>query len=242
MVSIQCLGTGDAFGSGGRLNACYLVQSSNLHLLVDCGASSLIALKRFNIDPGVIDLIIISHLHGDHFAGIPFVIRESQVVARRTKPLTIIGPIGTEARINEALQVLFPSPKPLATSFSLTYHELPPGITFQWSGISIETFHAVHSFGTNPLSLRITIEEKIIGYTGDTEWNENVPKVAEGTDVFLCEGYTLEREMRNHLNIQHLISSSITTKRIVLVHMREEVLIDQNVPFEKAFDGMTLSL
>ena len=242
MVSVQCLGTGDAFGSGGRLHACYFVQTDSSNFLLDCGASSLIALKKFHINPDTIDLIIISHLHGDHFAGIPFIIRESQVAVKRTRPLTIIGPVGIEARINDALQVLFPTNKPLPTSFTLTYHELQPNVTLRWSDISIETFHSIHSFGTNPLSLRVTAGEKIIGYTGDTEWNENVQKVAEGSDLFLCEGYSLEKGIRNHMNIQDLIRSSLSSKRIVLVHMREEVLNAHDIPFEKAFDGMTILL
>lgn len=50
-MRVRFLGSGDAFGSGGRLQTCILLESEGLRCLVDCGASSLIALKRAAIDP-----------------------------------------------------------------------------------------------------------------------------------------------------------------------------------------------
>lgn len=71
-VLVQFLGSGDAFGSGGRFQTCFYVKCERTRLLIDCGASSLIAMKRFGVDPGAVDLILVTHLHGDHFGGIPF--------------------------------------------------------------------------------------------------------------------------------------------------------------------------
>ena len=70
-MHLDFLGTGDAFGSGGRFNTCFLVERSEASLLIDCGASSLIAMRRFGVDPNSIAAILISHLHGDHFGGLP---------------------------------------------------------------------------------------------------------------------------------------------------------------------------
>ena len=71
-MRLQFIGTGDAFGSGGRFNTCFLVESSGLRFLIDCGATSLTALNRFDVDPDSIDAVFISHLHGDHFGGLVF--------------------------------------------------------------------------------------------------------------------------------------------------------------------------
>lgn len=90
-VFLQCLGSGDAFGSGGRFQTCYYVEAKSTRFLIDCGASAPIAMKRFDVDPGKIDIVLVSHLHGDHFAGIPFLIREAQMVSRRSRPLTQKG-------------------------------------------------------------------------------------------------------------------------------------------------------
>ena len=74
LIEVQFLGSGDAFGSGGRFQTCVLLSSADGQLLLDCGASSLIAMKRLGIDPSTIEAVVLTHLHGDHFAGIPFLI------------------------------------------------------------------------------------------------------------------------------------------------------------------------
>lgn len=87
-VRIRFLGSGDAFGSGGRLQTCIHVEGGGTQFLVDCGASSLIAMKRVGVDPTSIDVALITHLHGDHFGGLPFLILDAQF-SRRSRPLTI---------------------------------------------------------------------------------------------------------------------------------------------------------
>jgi predicted metal-dependent RNase len=91
-MRLQFLGSGDAFGSGGRFNTCILVENEAGAFFIDCGASSLIAMRKYGIDPNCIDTVFISHLHGDHFGGLPFLILDAQFYSRRTTPLTLVGP------------------------------------------------------------------------------------------------------------------------------------------------------
>jgi ribonuclease BN (tRNA processing enzyme) len=243
MVTVQCIGTGDAFGSGGRMNACYLIKSQSITFLVDCGASSLIALKKLAIDPGSIDAIIISHLHGDHFAGIPFIIRETQIAAKRNQGLTILGPIGTRKRIESTLNMLFPSDAEMPTAFSLEYIELLPFASVNFQTIFLNAFPAIHSYGTNPLSLRIDVDGIIIGYTGDTEWTEHIPRIAENADLLICEMFTIKKR-KNHLSLSDLEQhqQQLNSNRLLLVHMSDEVLNNNSIAIEKAFDGMVITL
>src|SRR5207302_8674683 len=98
-VTVRFLGCGDAFGSGGRFQTCFLVRSDTARFLIDCGASSLIAMNRFGVDPAEIDLILLSHLHGDHYGGLPFFLLDAQILRRRTRPLVIAGPPGLRKRL-----------------------------------------------------------------------------------------------------------------------------------------------
>jgi hypothetical protein len=82
-MRLQFLGCGDAFGSGGRFNTCFHVTTGSAQFLVDCGASSMIAIRRFGVEPNAIETIFITHLHGDHFGGLPFFILDAQLVSRR---------------------------------------------------------------------------------------------------------------------------------------------------------------
>ncbi|MEU3616401.1 MBL fold metallo-hydrolase [Streptomyces sp. NPDC006872] len=47
-------------------------------LLVDCGATSLVAMRQQGLDPAEVDAVVASHLHGDHFCGIPFLILQAE--------------------------------------------------------------------------------------------------------------------------------------------------------------------
>jgi hypothetical protein len=105
-VRLRFLGSGDAFGSGGRLQACLHLDGAGESLLLDCGATGLIALKRARIDPAGIGWVALSHLHGDHFAGIPWLILDGQF-ADRSRPLVIAGPAEGEA-VAEVLGALAP--------------------------------------------------------------------------------------------------------------------------------------
>jgi len=74
MAHVQFVGSGDAFGSGGRFNTCFLVAGTKTRFLIDCGASTPVALKRAGIDLDGIDGVALTHLHGDHFGGLPFLL------------------------------------------------------------------------------------------------------------------------------------------------------------------------
>jgi ribonuclease BN (tRNA processing enzyme) len=88
-MRVKFLGSGDAFGSGGRLNTCFLVDRGEANFLIDCGASAMISIRRFNMDPNSVETILLSHLHGDHFGGLPFFILDAQLISKRTAPLSL---------------------------------------------------------------------------------------------------------------------------------------------------------
>ena len=69
-LKLTVVGCGDAFGSGGRLQTSYLVETAAGRWLIDCGATTLIGMQRLSINPDDIETIVISHLHGDHFSGL----------------------------------------------------------------------------------------------------------------------------------------------------------------------------
>ncbi|HWA34930.1 MAG TPA: MBL fold metallo-hydrolase [Cyclobacteriaceae bacterium] len=237
---LRCLGAGDAFGSGGRLNACFYIKHGDVSVLLDCGASSLIALKKAGIDPGIIDIIIISHLHGDHFGGIPFLIRETQISRRREKPLTIIGPPGIESKVNDGLDCFFPGPTNLGTSFEINYLTYSESQRVQLSDISISAWKAIHTPGTNPHSLRIGFGERLIAYSGDTEWYEDLVAISSDADIFICEGYTYSQPKRYHMWIGKLMENKerITARQVVITHLGQDALDNiPNIPFTVANDG-----
>ncbi len=245
-VTVQFLGCGDAFGSGGRFHTCFFVRSDSARFLIDCGASSLIAMKRFGVDPALIDMILVSHLHGDHFGGLPFLIIEANLLGKRTRPLIIAGPPGTKRRLVDAMDVMFPESSRVTLGYPLEVVELTAEEPRALGSIAVTPYIVEHpTTGAPPLALRIECDGRIIAYSGDTVWTETLLTVARDADLFIVEAYTFDRKTKLHMDYQTLASRlpELAAKRIVLTHMSADMLTRaSSLPYELAEDGKTLQL
>jgi ribonuclease BN (tRNA processing enzyme) len=242
-ISLQFLGSGDAFGSGGRFQPCLLLRGSGGPVLVDCGASSLIAMKRRNVDPSEIEVVLVSHLHGDHFGGIPFLVLDGQF-RRRERPLIVAGPPGLRARVTEAMEVFFPGSSAIARPFRLEFVQLPQGVPAAVGPVSVTPFEVDHASGAPAFALRIEYAGKVLAYSGDTAWTESLLDAARGADLFVCEAYFAEKRVRYHLDYATLEANAgrLSCKRIILTHMSEDMLARSESAFERAEDGLIVQL
>ncbi|MBW2544140.1 MAG: MBL fold metallo-hydrolase [Deltaproteobacteria bacterium] len=244
-VEVHFVGSGDAFGSGGRFQTCISVRFSNDRLLIDCGASSLIALKQAGIHPLEVSKILVTHLHGDHFGGIPFFILHAQHVLKRTTPLQIVGPPGLEERLLSAMEILFPGSSKAKQGFDIEFIELAARETRNIGDLSITSFPVAHFSGAPSYALRLELGGRIIVYSGDTEWTESLLEASRAADLFICEAYFFDKSMKFHLDYQSLMSrlTRFTCKRIIITHMSEDMLskID-HLDLETAEDGMRVYL
>lgn len=245
LVTVRVLGCGDAFGSGGRLQTCFFLDAGPDRLLIDCGATAMVAMRRFDVDPAVIDTVILSHLHGDHFGGLPLMLLEAQFVSARTRPLVVAGPPGTRDRLKQALAVLFPGAEHLDWRFPLEIVELEVGRTDRFGRVSVLPFEVEHPSGAPALALRLTCGGQTIAYSGDTEWTEMLPVVAHESDLFICECYGFTPKPKFHLDYQTLSARlpDFSARRIVLTHMSQEMLAQlDRLELETAYDGMVIEL
>ena len=225
-VSVKFLGSGDAFGSGGRLQTCIYVESEAAKFLIDCGASSLISMKQYGVSLLDVETILISHLHGDHFAGIPFFILDSQLISRRSDPLIIAGPPGLKERVRNAMEVMFPGSSKVKQKFEIVYYELPEDTPVTIGELGVTGTQVVHGSGAPSYALRVACAGKMIVYSGDTEWTDRLIEVARGADLFIAESYYYEKKMKNHLNYRTLLGQrqKLQCKQIILTHMSDDML------------------
>ncbi len=243
-VRVRFLGSGDAFGSGGRFQTCILIEANSSSCLIDCGASSLIALKAAGVDPNAIDTVLISHLHGDHFGGLPFVIVDAQF-SGRDKPLQIAGPPGIEARVTEAMEVFFPGSSSAQRKFAVEFQELADGVTARVGELGVTPYEVVHACGAPPYALRVEASGHVVTYSGDTEWTDRLLTAAAGCDLFICEAYFYEKRVPFHLDYSTLMQhrSQFDCKRIVVTHMSQDMLSRLgDLDLEAAHDGFEISL
>jgi ribonuclease BN (tRNA processing enzyme) len=244
-MQLRFVGCGDAFGSGGRFNTCFHVTGERVNFLIDCGASSLPALKRLSIARDEIDLILITHFHGDHFGGLPFFLLDAQFT-RRTRPLVIAGPDGIKTRLTQMMEALFEHSSKTKPRFDLRVVALKPAETRAFGAVDVTPFPVVHGESGGPfLAYRVAAEGRVIAYSADTEWTETLIPAARGADLFIAEAYYYEKLVKNHLSLKTLEAHlpEIKPKRLILTHMSDDMLgrLD-TLDYTAASDGMIVEL
>jgi ribonuclease BN (tRNA processing enzyme) len=225
-MRLTIVGCGDAFGSGGRSNTCFVLETAKATLAVDFGASALPALKKQGIDPNRIDGIVLSHLHGDHFGGLPFLLVDGQFLARRTKPLLIAGPPGTKARLDSLLEVFFPKSTGSKWKFPWRVQEIAVGAPDNVLEHSIVTAEVIHQSGAPSTALRLSDGTKTFAYSGDTEWTDALLPIAKDADLFICECYAYAGTITGHLTWEMLKPrlADLRARRVMLTHMNPTML------------------
>lgn len=243
-MRIKFLGSGDAFGTGGRFQACILLESDGFKCLLDCGASSLIAMKKAGIDPNRMGSILISHLHGDHFGGLPFMLLDAQF-SHRTTPVSVFGPPGISDRVRQATEILFPGAWQVQRRFEILFTEIGKNNPFDTGPFKVIPFEVVHESGAPSYGFRIEAENLAIAYSGDTEWTENLIKAAEGAEIFISEAWFYERPGKFHMDFVTLLKhrSRLGCKRLIVTHMGPGTLQHAgDLPVETAYDGLEITL
>jgi ribonuclease BN (tRNA processing enzyme) len=244
-IQVRFLGSGDAFGSGGRFQTCICIKAPTSTFLVDCGASSLIAMRRYGVAPNDIDLILLSHLHGDHFGGIPFFVLDAQLISKRSRPLVIVGPSGTQRRVVEAMEIFFPGSSQVPRKFSLDIREFSLDRPQALGEAIVTPYRVQHPSGDPSLALRIECNGKIITYSGDTEWTETLVPAATGADLLIAEAYFFEKKIKFHLDFHTLMDhlDELQPKRLIVTHMSEDMLARlEEISCECAEDGKLIEV
>jgi ribonuclease BN (tRNA processing enzyme) len=244
-MKLHILGCGDAFGSGGRNQTGYLVEASDRLFLLDCGPTTLLAMKRAGFDPGHLDAIILSHLHGDHFGGIPFFFVEYLYQKPKDNPLTIAGPPGTEERVRKLFGIMYGSGQSAKEIPPTRFEVLMPEQMQSVNGIDVFPFRVPHQTHDISLGVRVGYEGKQILFSGDSAWTDVFIVHASGVDLFLCECSFYSEQPGMHVNYFTLQAnlSRLGCKKLVLTHMGEEMLARRNeLAAISAEDGMVIEI
>ena len=244
-MQLRFVGCGDALGSGGRYNTCFHITGERVNFLIDCGASSLPALKRPGIARDDIDLILITHFHGDHFGGLPFLLLDAQFT-RRTRPLVIAGPQGIEMRLTQLMEALFENSSRTKQRFDLSVVALKPEERRTFGAVDVTPFPVLHGESGGPfLAYRVEAEGRVIAYSADTEWTATLIPAARDADLFIAEAYYYDKVVKNHLSLKTLEAhlAEIKPKRLILTHMSEDMLARLGtLSHTAASDGMIVEL
>lgn len=244
-VQVKFLGAGDAFNSRGQCHACHMVRTPRSTVLLDCGPTSLLSLKREGLTADDIDYIFLSHLHGDHFAGLPFILIANVYDSPRTRPLHVVGPPGTEQRILELFRAMYRDIAQRTLPFTLHCIETAGDEDLDLEHVKVRGFPVPHQEHEISLGLKVWMDGKTILYSGDTGWTETLVEQSQDTDLFICECCFFETRMDFHLDYPRIAEnrSRFGCKRLVLTHIGREVAnrLDE-IDCEISSDGMSVDV
>ena len=169
--------------------------------------------------------MFVSHLHGDHFGGLPFLILDGQF-SRRTRPLAVVGPPGTATRLADTMECLFPGSSTTPRRFAVEVTELAPGTSRTLCGVAVRAWEADHPSGAPALLLRLDLAGKTIAYTGDTAWTGAIAEAAADADLLIAEAYYRDKHIPYHLRLAdlHAHLDQLTARRVILTHMSADML------------------
>lgn len=251
-MRITFIGTGDAFNSAGRNHSCYLIESTGSPAaMIDFGATSLAALRQRGREPTEIELFLVTHLHGDHVGGFPFLFIDAMYHRRRSTPLLIVGPAGTEARVREFLRIAYGRVADEPVPGGVEIREILPGETVNIFGYQISGFAAAHMDPPEkPLCLRIRDGEgKIAAFSGDTELCPGLFEAAAGADLLVAECTQMAPPSGRHITWQQWEEAHLRTgaKRLILSHLGADVRAASNslaktFAVEFADDGLIVEI
>jgi ribonuclease BN (tRNA processing enzyme) len=243
MRRLVILGAGDAFATGGKHTTSFLLDESNEGYLIDCGVSSLVRLKQINYPVSNLKGIILTHFHGDHFGGIPFIILSLKIEYDYSGSFVIAGPIGVREKVMELQEILYPGTGSFIDELNVIFVEYEAG--WQLIGdLEVKAVPVTHAPPSSPHGLKLKWKGKMMSFSGDTEWDERLIDLAQNTELFITECNNYKKDSPGHLSLETLISKApmLSSNRIMLSHMGREVLELKSCPFERLYDGMELTL
>jgi ribonuclease BN (tRNA processing enzyme) len=225
-----------------------LLDGGPARVAVDFGASSLIGLKRLGYDPSTIETVVLTHLHGDHFGGLPFLILDGQF-SRRTAPLTVVGPVGVRGRTLALMEAMFPGSSTIERRFAVSFEELTPVTEILMEGLAVSGIEVNHPSGAPAHAVRVIYGERTVVYSGDGERSEALVEFASGAGLVVCEGYSFDKRIPFHASFSDIAGSfaSLNPGRVVVTHMNAEMLarvpeLERSTQIRFAYDGLTIHL
>jgi ribonuclease BN (tRNA processing enzyme) len=239
------IGTSDAFGAGGRRQSAVFARGERGGMLLDCGATTNTGLSQLGLERDEIDVILVSHFHGDHFGGIPHFLYAALYKDARKHAIEIVGPPDVEARVRNLALAMGHDLDGRDWTFPIRYREIHPDTTIHAGPAEIAAFATQHQPEAHPQGYRVRLGREQVAYSGDTGWFDGLPAQVAGSDLFICECTLHSAELDFHLSLEELREhrDDLDCGRLILTHLGEEMSGERGqIEIETADDGLAVKL
>lgn len=221
-LRLTFIGSGNAFSPAGLCCNGFLV---NDRFLFEAPPQALGALNTIGFDPNRIEAVVLSHHHGDHFLGLPFLLLHWKWQGRRA-PVRIIGPKSTESLGKDIAEKVFPGV--LDGSYEIEWIEMKAGRPCRLEGLELEAVDVEHDGElAATLGYRALLAGRRLAYTGDTRLCDNVFELAKGAEVLVSECASRSAQIPIHMNlvddIPRVRAALPRESQLILSHLAPDV-------------------
>lgn len=228
-MRVTFVGVGEAFDET-LPNTSLIVEGRSpmgrASVLLDCGFT---AAAAFFACPGIAladresgpDAVWISHFHGDHYFGLPYLLARLHE-SGRSRPLGVCGGPGTEGKLGAVLDMAYPNLR-AKLRFALEPKSVSPGEAFFLAGFPAQAALAGH--GAPCLALRLGVGEKALYYSGDGAPTAACRELAKGCGVVVQEAYGIRAGVPGHGSVEEAVAFAreAGAATLAVVHVRREL-------------------
>ncbi len=220
-MEIFFLGVGEACDTAHGNSSSLITTGNGLRILLDCGFSVPHQYFRIVEQPEQLDIIWISHFHGDHFLGLPLLFLRLWQLGR-TRPLTIIGQKGIESKVKTVLDLAYPTFE-RKLSFSFDFHVLHAQSSISVAGLQWSAALTQHS--QYNLGLLLEDGSSRLYYSGDGRAGRHARELIQGADFVIHESFSMVDTFPYHGSVTSTLqlAEELDVGRMALVHLDHEL-------------------
>jgi ribonuclease Z len=229
---VTLLGTGTPIPVPGRFGPSTLIEAGDQTILIDAGRGATIRMFQLGIPIGRIDALLLTHFHSDHTVGIPDLWLTGWLTSHfgaRRGPFHVIGPAGTEVLMRHLelaysrdIEIRVEDEKFAREDVAIAVKEFAgDGPVYQNGDLRVTAFTVDHGEAIKPAcGYRIDYRGRVAVVSGDTRYNENVVRYAQGADLLIHEVAMARPELLGEPHIQRIVDHHTTPREAGLVFAR----------------------
>ena len=221
-MKVQFIGTG-SIGAKER-SACTLI---NDEILIDLGNGNVKAIKQLGNDLLKIKAIFITHLHGDHYADMPFFILDRMIYQNNIKEdIKIYGPKNLEENTKVVHEILFGNYEKNKQDARISFEEVKEEECKEVGEYKVTPYLVDHGKVKPAYGYIVKNNEKRIGFSGDSIYCEAIDEIVKNSDISILD-MSSKKTVPWHMGIEDIIKicEEYTTKTIIATHMHAETRI-----------------
>ncbi|MGM0597196.1 MAG: MBL fold metallo-hydrolase [Myxococcota bacterium] len=223
-MKIYFLGTGNASNLSAKGHQSILCQTRDSQFFVDFGPTALLNSFRFNLNINKVSHLFLTHFHGDHSGGIPYLLLYHRDILQRKLPFYFYGPAGIENYLRNLIEANYPGTD---FPFELIFEEIVPEQEkpFLNNKLRIKAISVDHR--PESLGFRFNYRGKTLAISGDTRFGPFMYELAKDTELFVSECSLFENiAEKAHISPEIVKSkfSSLQTRKIALIHSDSAII------------------